>query len=59
MTENKYVCNIYTTLSGNNKDEIKELLADLNSALSRSGYALAYNPDEMSGVIIKMGDSND
>lgn len=59
MAENKYVCNIFTTLSGNSKDEIKELLKDLNSALSRSGYALAYNPDEMSGVIIKMGDSND
>lgn len=59
MAENKYVCNIYSTLSGVNADEIKELLKDLNSALQQSGYTLAYNPDEMSGVIIKMGDSND
>lgn len=55
MGENKYVCNIYSTLSGTNTDEIKELLKDLNSALQQSGYTLAYNPDEMSGVIIKMG----
>lgn len=59
MKNTKYICNIYSTLSGINDDDIRESLEELDSALSSIGYTLAYNPDGRSGVIIKMGDSND